>query len=140
MRWHFLTLYHKNIIMENQETKVVEKKNISFPETMPKELQDIIRSWDYVSTSPHSDSYYNCKGKTWDYTAPNCLRVANHWNFTTIKRERDSITKELLENYQLHAQTDIPVRSNKEWAIGKYNSEKGIYEIIKKFPLYNYFK
>src|SRR3989304_1255497 len=119
--------------VDNYKNNLAKMDVISFPNTMPKTVKDIILGWEYVSKSPFSDSYYNCKGKDWDNTPNGCIRIADHWNFITIKKERD-FDGSLIQQHQSHAQTDIDTKDNLYWSVGKYDLEKGIYNIIGEYP------
>lgn len=110
-----------------------ETRNLSFPDTMPEEVREIIKGWDYVSKSPYSESYYNCKGKDWENTPDGCVRISDHWNFTTIKRERD-FAGELMENYVSHANTDKPTNDNLYWTVGKYDKKSETYKVLEEYP------
>ena len=119
--------------VDNYKNNLAKIDVISFPNTMPQKVKDIILGWEYVSKSPFSDSYYNCKGKDWDNTPNGCIRIADHWNFITIKKERD-FDGSLIQQHQSHAQTDIDTKDNLYWSVGKYDLEKGIYNIIGEYP------
>ena len=40
-----------------------------------------ILSWNVISTSPYSSSYYNAKNITWNSKPEGSLRLSDHWNF-----------------------------------------------------------
>ena len=40
-----------------------------------------ILSWNVISTSPYSSSYYNAKDITWNSKPEGSLRLSDHWNF-----------------------------------------------------------
>lgn len=77
--------------------------------TMPQELVDSINSWNEIHKSPYGDSFYDSGDKSWDYTRPGSLRVADHWNFYS--------------HGKYHCQTDKDVENNKTWVIAKYNDK-----------------
>lgn len=41
---------------------------IGYLSTMPLKFRLFIKSWDTIEVSPYFHSYYNMKGKSWDYT------------------------------------------------------------------------
>jgi len=88
-----------------------------FPHDMPVDVRREILKWDTISKSPYSASFYNSDDKSWDYTRPGSLRIADHWNFEDQKGE-------------IHAHTDKPV-ANDSWAMGRY--EDGQYKILKEW-------
>ena len=89
---------------------------------VPQDIAQEMYGWPSVNKSPFSYSYYDNPDKSWTYTKPDSLRVADHWNFKTDE-----------PNSRIHATTDIPV-PDKHWAIGKYDADKGIYNIQKISP------
>lgn len=95
---------------------------------MPTELANIIKSWEVVSKSPYSDSFYDITNKSWDdnQTEP-FYRVADHWNFTTSYDTR------------IHCKTDKKVpNDNSTWVLAQYQPNKGVYKVIKTWLKTNY--
>lgn len=90
-----------------------------FPASMPDEVREIIKKWKVVSKSPYSDSFYDITNKSWGEDPDGFMRVADHWNFETR-----------MDDGRVHAKTDKPVQNNKQWALGKYDADKGVYHII----------
>ena len=91
--------------------------------SMPKALSREIASWDYISKSPLSNSFYNMPGKTWDNTPDGIIRVSDHWNFTN-RRHRG-----------IHCRTDVDVDNNEEWVMARYDAKSGVYKVLKRWPL-----
>lgn len=113
-------------ILEDYEIRDTESKSnlkkqltygIKFPLDMPKKLQDIILSWDVITQSPYSYSYYDITNKSWDDN-PNMIfyRVADHWNFSS--------------QGEIHCRTLTPVPDNC-WALA-IHTPKG-YKVIKTY-------
>lgn len=110
----------------------VKIKNTPIPSyvlaTMPQEVINYIaKNFNQVFGSPYSNSYYSESGQSWDYTPPNQIRVANHWNFYS----RDYNDPFSIE--KLHAETDTPVKNNTHWTIAR--KENGIYKVIISLPV-----
>jgi len=76
---------------------------------MPEALRKELASWDYISKSPYSDSFYNMPGKTWDNDPPGIKRISDHWNFWSQGRE--------------HLVTDKPVANNTHWTLAQHDAE-----------------
>jgi len=88
--------------------------------TMPKELFQFCLT-HVKSASPYNrstgGSFYTEKGKTWDFTPENCIRISDHWNFYS--------------QGQTHCITDVDDRKIiDKWVVAKYNSETKIWEVI----------
>lgn len=95
--------------------KVLKLNDWQFSD-MPTAAIKEIRSWDVISKSPYSYSFYNDPCKSWDYTTEKTLRISDHWNF----RSRG----------QLHSETDKEVKQG-NWILAQYNN--GIWKVIKDF-------
>lgn len=108
-----------NIIKRMLRDKTVT--HIAGINTMPSVVKKLIISWPFISKSPYSNSFYNTPGKSWDFTPPGSLRVADHWNFYSR------------ETY--HCLTDKPVENNTEWALGQWDEKQYHYKILKTWPL-----
>jgi DNA polymerase III sliding clamp (beta) subunit (PCNA family) len=111
----------------------IKSKRFDFPETMPKNVRDIISNWEFVSKSPYSESYYNCEGKDWNNTPDGCIRISDHWNFTTIHNYKD-ILGDLQRDYQSHAKTNKETNDNLYWTMAKYDAESKTYIVLEEFP------
>ncbi|MEM4203146.1 MAG: hypothetical protein QXS54_03655, partial [Candidatus Methanomethylicaceae archaeon] len=86
--------------------------------TMPYKFIQEIESWDYVSQSPYSYSFYNKPGKTWDHTPEGIIRISDHWNF--------------ISRGQMHAVTDVPVPNETHWTKARY--ENGVWRVLEVLP------
>ena len=84
------------------------------PRYFPFEYFYELSQWEYIHKSPYSVSFYSDK-VNWGIKPDKCLRISDHWNFTS--------------RLTLHCKTDIPVPEN-HWAIGQYNAEQGIFIIL----------
>ena len=78
----------KGFISENGRVKkfrsysdLPESFKRAYLTSMPQELRNEINSWEYVSKSPYSHSFYNMAGKSWSNTPEGILRISDHWNF-----------------------------------------------------------
>lgn len=95
--------------------------------SLPDVLREELLSWERVYKSPHSRSFYNMQGKTWDHTPEGCLRISNHWNFKSRRRRK-------LGQATLHCQTDVRVRNNNHWTLARY--EGGIWKVLRTEPVF----
>ncbi|MEM4360349.1 MAG: hypothetical protein QXT45_07465 [Candidatus Bilamarchaeaceae archaeon] len=86
--------------------------------TMPYKFIQEIESWDYVSRSPYSYSFYNMPGKTWDHTPEGIIRISDHWNF--------------ISRGQMHAVTDVQVPNETHWTKARY--ENGVWRVLEVLP------
>lgn len=84
---------------------------------IPPEARSEALSWDFVSMSPHSRSFYSKPGKSWTETPDGILRLADHWDFRT-------------EDGEFHAGTNIRVE-NGVWALGR--RENRVYVILRTY-------
>lgn len=88
--------------------------------TMPVELrQFVINNCQFPSpfNKVNSGSFYSKEGKSWNYTPEGTIRVSDHWNFYS--------------RGEVHCTTDVPAEKLiGKWAVGQYNTETGIYNII----------
>lgn len=113
-------LTKKEISKEAKEsTERVLKMNIWDFSNIPDAAIKEIKSWDVISKSPYSHSYYNDICKDWNYTTPGSLRLSDHWNFTT----RHDWGK-------IHCPTNKPV-TNGNWVLARWDKDR--YVIIKDF-------
>ncbi|MEM1356365.1 MAG: LPD5 domain-containing protein [Planctomycetota bacterium] len=87
--------------------------------SMPQSLRDTVASWDYISKSPYSHSYYSKPGKSWSHTPEGIRRVSDHWNFTS-------------QGPEIHAKTDKPVENNTHWTLAEYR--EGTWNVINSVP------
>jgi hypothetical protein len=87
---------------------------------IPSEIKDMMSKWSVISKSPYSDSFYSTTDINWGYKPDGSYRVSDHWNFRT--------------RGNLHCRTDKPVSNNVNVSIGRYNSKRGLYEIILSLP------
>lgn len=79
----------------------------------------ILQNWtDDWCVSPYSNSFYNSKNISWEHKPDGSIRIASHWNFTTIA------------NDGIHCRTNNP-DFTEGWAVGRYNN--GVYDIVKVF-------
>lgn len=103
---------HKNTYRKIKLLKSLKKS--SFPKGVIEELN----SWEIVSKSPYSSSFYNTNNISWGYKPEGSLRISNHWNFESCgeKHCRLNTTEEYIHN---------------TWILARYNN--GIYEEIKRF-------
>jgi hypothetical protein len=102
-------------------TKKVEASDL-YKYDLPEEIIDELRKWPMIMKSPLSDSFYSTDKTSYDYKPGDSYRASDHWNFISKKDD------------QIHCETNIPVKNNEEWCIGKYNSESKKYEIILRVP------
>lgn len=77
--------------------------------------------------SPYSSSYYNSDEISWGNKPDGSVRLADHWNFETIRIEY--IDDEDIEVKQTHCVTVTPDLKN-ETAIGVYNKSSSEYTIV----------
>ena len=91
--------------------------------TMPDALVKVIIREGILNPSPYngysSGSYYNCAGKSWDFTPDGAVRVSDHWNFYSRN--------------ELHCETNVPVEKGK-WAIADYDEKIKQYILRGVFP------
>ena len=90
--------------------------NNTYPDDMPDQFLNELRSWKEIYKSPYSNSYYSLPDKDWNYTPLNCLRIADHWNF--------------LSDGEYHCITNIEV-ANDTWSLAKFN---GKWKILVSIP------
>lgn len=114
------------VVDENGEPKLLSFLPFSTSEyvspldtmNMPVKFRNIINSWDYISRSPYSASYYNMAGKTWDNTPEGIIRISDHWNFYSQGKK--------------HIITDVPVENNTHWTMAQYHD--GIWHVLETLP------
>jgi|GEM_PF-4541668 len=87
--------------------------------TIPDELFDIMKRKNIKYKSPYSCSYYNNSDKTWEYTKPNTIRVANHWNFES--------------QGELHCRIDEQIANKYDWIMAKYDKASKTYKFMQGF-------
>ena len=91
--------------------------------TMPDASVKVIIREGILNPSPYngysSGSYYNCAGKSWDFTPDGAVRVSDHWNFYSRN--------------ELHCETNVPVEKGK-WAIADYDEKIKQYILRGVFP------
>lgn len=89
----------------------------TLPRTMPNELCNLIDSWEKVSKSPYSNSFYNTNEKSWDFTPEGSFRISDHWNFKS-------------DDNKIHCKTNVEVKSN-TWTLAQYIN--GVYVVVKSY-------
>lgn len=91
-----------------ESTDRIRKMNDwDFAYTMPDEAIREIKSWEIISKSPYSHSYYNDMCKSWTHTTEGSLRIADHWNFKSRGENR------------VHCPTDKPITQG-HWILGQW--------------------
>ena len=85
---------------------------------LPEEAAAEVRSWEIISKSPYSDSFYNAKEISWTSKPEGSLRIADHWNFES------------------RGETHCKLNTTSEyitgiWILARY--ENGIYVELKRF-------
>ena len=102
------------------EPKTLSKSDLD-SYNIPDKIKEMMMEWDIIRRSPYSDSFYNSHDISWTHKPDGSYRVSDHWNFYT-------------KDHKKHCKTDIKTPNTTHVSIGKYNSEKGIYEIILTEP------
>jgi len=80
---------------------------------MPSHLKELAQSWDDLTISPYSHSFYSSSRKRWNFTPEGCLRLSTHWNFKTKKQRQ---TKEV------SCRTNVQVTNGSYWTLAQYKS------------------
>lgn len=85
---------------------------------LPEAAAAEVRSWEIISKSPYSDSFYNAKEISWTSKPEGSLRLADHWNFES------------------RGETHCKLNTTREyingiWILARY--ENGIYVELKRF-------
>ena len=97
-------------------------------ECLPEKAVDEILTWDEVSKSPYSNSFYNSKDIDWDYKPVNSLRISDHWNFVEGGEDCEDCES---SNKTKHCQLTNTDEYVQKIMLAKFNGEK--YEIIEEF-------
>lgn len=84
----------------------------------PQGVVEEVSSWEIVSKSPYSKSFYNSKEIGWDSKPEGSLRVSDHWNFESKGEKHCKLDT-----------TDEYITG--VWILARY--ENGIYHEIKRF-------
>jgi hypothetical protein len=87
---------------------------------VPDKILDMMKEWPIIYKSPYSKSFYSSSDISWSSKPRDSYRVSDHWNFFT----RGSY----------HCKTDKDVPNNTHYAIGKWNGEDKVYNIILSEP------
>lgn len=85
---------------------------------LPEAAAAEVRSWETISKSPYSNSFYNAKEISWTSKPEGSLRLADHWNFES----RGEIHCKLNTTSEYISGT---------WILARY--ENGVYNEIKRF-------
>jgi hypothetical protein len=92
------------------------------------EIRDrLIEKYEATNKSPYSESYYTNPNKTWNGDIDGGIRVSDHWNFGNSYNS-------YLNQITPHCMTDVDEMTLKRFlhvAVGRFNADKGIYEIIE---------
>ena len=105
--------------LKSQKAELVANPVLQISNDVPKQVVDEISGWKVVSKSPYSTSMYDITNKSWGEDPDNFLRVADHWNYKTSADDR------------IHGRTDIELPPETDWALGRYDADKGTYTILK---------
>lgn len=100
--------------IEREEKEYLERCINRLPEAAAAE----VRSWEIISKSPYSDSFYNAKEISWTSKPEGSLRLADHWNFES------------------RGETHCKLNTTSEyitgtWILARY--ENGVYVELKRF-------
>lgn len=104
--------------MENNLAMYPEKNEI---------LMALVEKYGAIHKSPYSGSYYTNPNKGWGGDIDGGIRISDHWNFG--RHYNDDI-----EEFTPHCMTDMDVRIlrvHSHLAVGRYNKDRGLYEIIE---------
>jgi len=83
---------------------------------IPDNIVDMMKEWPVIYKSPYSKSFYSSSEISWTSKPKESYRVSDHWNFFT--------------RGTYHCRTDKDVPNNAHYAIGKWNAEEKLYNII----------
>ena len=105
--------------LKSQKAELVANPVLQISNTVPKQVVDEISGWKVVSKSPYSTSMYDITNKSWGEDPDDFLRVADHWNYETSMDDK------------IHGRTDVDLPPETDWALGRYDADKGTYKILK---------
>ena len=91
--------------------------NFDFGRVISNKVFKIIKTWDTISKSPYSDSFYNSDDIDWDYKPDKSLRISDHWNF--ISRDKK------------HCKLDSKSDYCNDWLLCQYDSATDTYHILQ---------
>ena len=83
---------------------------------IPDNIIEMMKEWQVIYKSPYSKSFYSSSDISWSNKPKDSYRVSDHWNFFT--------------RGTYHCRTDKKVPDNTHYAIGKWNAEEKLYNII----------
>ena len=92
--------------------------------SMPEELKEEVRSWEYVVRSPYSTSFYSTQEKRWSVTPEGCYRVSNHWNYQTSRQKAGD---------KVSCPTDVAVSNGSTWTLAQF--EQGLWRVKKSLRI-----